>query len=105
MNLSKLDAFLYQAVYLDIAQGRQLDEIGELYGIKRNVIDDLIETDVSIRQRIMGEFEKMKVRVTSLEELDAKFGTQDPHADHEVIENYAGGKAFKYCRHCKVEVL
>lgn len=28
----------------------------------------------------------------------------DPHAGHEVIENYAGGKTFKYCRKCKVEV-
>ena len=26
------------------------------------------------------------------------------HEGHEVIENYAGGKTFKYCRKCKVEV-
>lgn len=26
------------------------------------------------------------------------------HEGHEVIDNYAGGKAFKFCRKCKVEV-
>jgi hypothetical protein len=26
------------------------------------------------------------------------------HAGHEIVENIAGGKAFKYCRNCKVEV-
>lgn len=26
------------------------------------------------------------------------------HEGHEVIDNYAGGKAFKFCRNCKVEV-
>lgn len=26
------------------------------------------------------------------------------HTGHEVIENFAGGKSFKYCRNCKVEV-
>lgn len=31
-------------------------------------------------------------------------GTRESHEGHEVIENYAGGKAFKYCRKCKVEV-
>ena len=28
----------------------------------------------------------------------------ESHEDHEVIENYAGGKKFLYCRKCKVEV-
>jgi hypothetical protein len=27
------------------------------------------------------------------------------HIGHEVIENYAGGKKFNYCRVCKTEVL
>lgn len=31
-------------------------------------------------------------------------GTKVSHTGHEVIENYAGGKTFKYCRKCKVEV-
>lgn len=26
------------------------------------------------------------------------------HLGHEIIENYAGGKKFNYCRVCKVEV-
>jgi hypothetical protein len=29
---------------------------------------------------------------------------KDSHDGHEVVENYAGGKSFKYCRRCKVEV-
>lgn len=28
----------------------------------------------------------------------------NPHHGHEIVENHAGGKAFKYCRNCKVEV-
>lgn len=28
----------------------------------------------------------------------------NPHEGHEIVENYALGKAFKYCRKCKVEV-
>jgi len=31
-------------------------------------------------------------------------GTKASHDGHEVVENYAGGKSFKYCRNCKVEV-
>lgn len=29
---------------------------------------------------------------------------ESDHQGHEVIENHAGGKAFKYCRNCRVEV-
>lgn len=30
---------------------------------------------------------------------------KETHAGHDVIENMAGGKTFKYCRNCKTEVL
>ena len=29
---------------------------------------------------------------------------EDSHLNHEIVENYAGGKSFKYCRNCKIEV-
>lgn len=31
-------------------------------------------------------------------------GEEADHSGHEVVENTAGGKTFKYCRQCKTEV-
>jgi hypothetical protein len=94
---------------VDVAQGQQLDRIGEMYGIKRR--DCPAEPDDFFRRRILEEMQVI-VRNTfpatmTPEELDFKMeynGNFVSHDGHEVVENWAGGKRFMYCRKCKVEV-
>jgi hypothetical protein len=45
---------------------------------------------------------------TSTQKAEVKFefcDQKNTHEGHEIIENHAGGKTFKYCRHCKTEVF
>ena len=81
---------------LETAQGEALDKIAEGFGLKRLKAQEPtseyypIETDVKLRDRVK----------------DAKAGSNSfQHYGHEIIENHADGKKFKYCRNCKVEVV
>jgi hypothetical protein len=97
-EVAKLDEKLKM---LDAASGKELDSIGELYGIKRLELDQLIASDEVYRKQILDFICGPGPQTISPKELSEHF---DPHVGHEVIENYAGGKAFKYCRNCKIEV-
>lgn len=97
------------------ATGRELDEIGAMYGLSRTDA----EPDNNYRQRL-HDFKRNGFQVVSDPSMkkDAailvqagqvvgkitNLGATNPHAGHEVITNHAGGKEFKYCRKCKVEV-
>lgn len=81
-----------QSYYLpyggEVATGMELERIGHLYGISRHYG----ESDSDFRNRIKQTHPLMREAKTN------------PHDGHEVVENWAGGKSFMYCRHCKVEV-
>lgn len=91
---------------IDIASGEMLDKIGEMYGVKRNNFP--AEPDRDYQKRILDSLNPAwEVKTISPEELDVRMGVTesvDPHANHIIVENWAGGKRFMYCRQCKVEV-
>lgn len=99
------------------AVGQELDDIGRVLGLSR--IPG--ETDESYRAELhkirTGQKPTFPIKTSnSIPPGEAHF-VQDgktvgkiiniganPHAGHDVITNHAGGKEFKYCRKCKVEV-
>lgn len=85
-----LNPLNHSAFHVDTATGDHLDRLAELHGLRRTTA----ETDDSFRTRTL----KAAKSWTNSEEK------KSAHEGHEVVENYAGGKPFKYCRNCKVEV-
>lgn len=80
-----------------VAAGPHLDIIGENFSIRRAYGED----DASLRTRLREAMRSM-TRQTSFQTVEVP--KPKNHDGHEVIENHAGGKTFKYCRKCKVEV-
>lgn len=77
---------------LEVANGSELDLIGELYGVSRWGDFSTVEADQHYRERIIKEICDIK-------------SLPNNHLGHEVVENFVEGKPFKYCRKCKEEVL
>jgi hypothetical protein len=93
--------------FLEIATGESLDEIGAMYGIKRTYDYPFVpwEGDEAYRDRIISHIKDPDAY--SPLEMPPGLERQESvtHSGHEIVENYAGGKAFKYCRNCKTEVI
>jgi hypothetical protein len=96
------------------ATGEELDRLGELVGVKRrNTVADGLECDNSYRRLIALELIKTEFKREYTGDFDIVLDPNgdvvplpilDRHIGHEIIDNWAGGKSFRYCRNCKVEV-
>lgn len=87
---------------LDTAQGDDLDWIAEAYGVTRGYdrhTTSKPETDADLRNRIL---DRRKGQIGCTPTTSIMHGID--HSGHDVVENTAGGKSFKYCRQCKTEV-
>lgn len=91
---------------IDTAVGHELEAIGKTYGVERKRFMGAVESDREYRERLWSIHRDTAGNPqwsVPGEVIAASYS--DPHAGHEVIENWAGGKKFHYCRKCKVEVL
>lgn len=77
-----------------VPYGYHLDGTAKQLGIERY----FLETDEELRERINN-------RLRSMPSQEGFTLPKNAHQGHEVIENHAGGKTFKYCRQCKTEVI